>query len=488
MNELENLRLENQHLRSQNALLREENECLRVENAALKAQVKNLERVVEELSEKITDLERRLNMNSSNSSKPPSSDGLKKKTAPALPRTKSGRKPVGQAGGKGTTLKQVSNPDKVEYHRLSMCNSCSRDLSLQSNKKIIKRQVFDIVIKQEVVEHQIETTTCDGCSTKNIAPCPRGIQSAVQYGTQIKGLVSYLSCFHLVPIDRLSNIVQHLTGFSLSPGSVYNICQELGECSKSLHERLGNIVHSDKVKNCDESGVRIAGKTAWLQVIATPYLTYYTVEEKRGSVSEHTAGISVHDRFAPYFKQDKIQHALCGAHLLRDLKSVIENDNEVWARAMHNLLRIVCHYSKKGVSPPQKLINKIKMLYQKIVVAGITYHENLKPLSQRKKRGKVRRRRGHNLAVALQKYQQEILLCLNDVDVPFTNNFAEQAVRMFKVQQKISGCFRTWQGALTFCQTRSVLATLQKQGRNVFQSIVLLFKGIFAQQLVEVPE
>ena len=430
-------------------------------------------------NKRITELERRLGLNSSNSGKPPSSDGLRKPP----PRTqslrkKSGKKPGGQPGHKGTTLKQVENPDVVEYHKINCCPECQTDLTEVAISGVCKRQVIDIPkVEKQVTEYQFEVKRCPKCCRDIKSEKSNAIKAPVQYGTNAKATALYIHSFHLTPIDRSSQIMDELFGVSMSVSTIENISKT---CAKNLNpivERIEKHLKSSSSKGVDESGIRINGKNHWTHTLSNDSMTHYRLSEKRGDIPTDVKGCVSHDHFSPYYSKmgDEVKHALCNVHHLRELKAIAEIDGELWARNMSRLLLTGCHAKQNFQNIPVEWIAKFLKLYDLIISKGLDYHEKLGVL-KKPKRGRVKRRHGHNLLLRLKKRSEDVLRFLHDPDAPFSNNISEQALRMVKVKQKISGCFRTFEGAKNFLTIRSYIATAQKQGFSVFDALTAAFQ------------
>jgi transposase len=397
--------------------------ALRAENAALKA--------------RIAELERRFGLNSSNSGKPPSSDGLKKPPRVRSLRERSGKKPGGQKGHKGETLRQVANPDIVVDHYPSACADCGDGLDAATSIGHSVRQVFDLPEPQPlaITEHRAHTCQCAGCGATTRGSFPEGVNAPVQYGTRIQSLVIYLR----------------------------------------------DLVVGAAVKHMDETGFRVGGKTQWLHIASTVLLTFYRVCARRGSLLANVVGIVVHDHWKPYYTMVGVLHALCNAHHLRELKALVEIEKEDWARQMQRLLRRACHAANlaREREAPLKpsLIAYFERRYDAIVTAGLAFHEAQPPpapattKSGAKLRGRVKRRTGHNLLLRLQTRKADTLRFLHDPAVPFTNNEGERDGRMMKLRQKISGGFRSLQGATDFAIVRSFIATARKQGWSVIDAL-----------------
>ncbi len=437
------------------------NKILQKENLLLREQVQNLKIQVAEL-------QRRLGLNSSNSSKPPSSDGFKKHPPQSL-RKKGEKKSGGQPGHKGETLKQVSAPDHVERYPLDICPGCLSDLKLRPVESVQKRQVFDIPEpKIEVTEHQAEVKTCT-CGQRSVAAFPSEVTAPVQYGPRIKTLATYFNYTQLVPEDRVAQVFEDVFSLHIAPATIVKFGSNLATTLTPWKLDIEAQLAASHVKHLDETGLRIEKKTQWLHVMSNEYATIYRVSVKRGEMFQNLAGTIVHDCFTSYYALVALLHALCNAHILRELKAISQFEKEEWAGRMATLL---CFANKKRDKEEQ--VNRV---YDDIVAKGLTYHESLEPLKQGK-RGRKKRRVGHNLLIRLRDRKDDILRFLSDPMVAFTNNLAEQDLRMMKVKMKISGGFRSSKGAENFATIRSFISTCRKQNINIFQAIHQAQKGV----------
>jgi transposase len=452
--------------------------------AALQEQIKVLQ-------QRVSELERRLGLDSSNSGKPPSSDGLGKKPriAGSL-RGKSGKKSGGQEGHKGGTLRQSATPDIIKKHHAETCAHCAARLNKTMITGVEKRQVFDMPEPRLIVtEHQASIYSCTTCHDETRAAFPAYVTSSVQYGERIKAAAIYLNVQHLVPEDRTADIMGDLFGADLlCPASITAWAEKKAAALKDFIAHIAALVAGAPVKHLDETGFRIGGKTQWLHTASTPALTHYRVTEKRGTLPDFLrGGVIVHDHFKPYYTLPNVEHALCNAHHLRELKALIEIEKEPWAKKMAKLLRIACHavnraVQKRATRLAQRATCRLHALYDAIIAHGLLFHEQ-QPALQRKNnaRGKSPLRIGHNLLIRLRDYKDDVLRFLHDFAVPFTNNQAEQDLRMMKVKMKISGGFRTMDGATTFATLRSVLSTARKQGWSILQTLTKPTKTLIAQ-------
>jgi transposase len=440
-----------------------------VEIAALKAQ--------------IAELERRLGLNSSNSSKPPSSDGLKRPARVKSLRERSGKIPGGQNGHKGETLRQVTDPDEVVDHYPSACSTCGEGLDPETSVGHSARQVFDLPEPAPLVvtEHRAHDCRCEVCGAKTRALFPDGVNAPVQYGPRITAFVIYLLHYQFLPENRLVVLMADLFGVKVAAATIARMSRTCAERLQDFGETVRDLVAGALVKHMDETGFRIGGKTQWLHVASTTLLTFYRVCAKRGGLLANVAGIVVHDHWKPYYTMQGVMHALCNAHHLRELKALVEIEKEEWARKMQQLLRRACHAvnraRERGVPLKPRLLGCFERRYDAILAEGFLFHEAQAPLVSPviedggKRRGRAPRRTGHNLLLRLATRKEDTLRFLHDATIPFTNNQAERDGRMMKLRQKISGGFRSLQGARDFALIRSFLSTARKQGWNIIDAL-----------------
>jgi len=435
------------------------------------------------LKAQVAELERRLGLNSSNSGKPPSSDGLNKPARVKSLREPSGKKTGGQKGHKGETLRQVAEPDVIVDHFPSACTTCSLALTPEMATSRSARQVFDLPASAPLVvtEHRIHDCRCADCGAQTRAVFPQGVNAPVQYGPRLCAVVVYLLHYQLLPEDRLAQLMADLFGVKLVPATIARMSQACAQRFRGFADAVRDLVAGAPVKHMDETGFRIAGKTQWLHVASTALLTFYRVCARRGSLLANVAGIVVHDHWKPYYTMQGVLHALCNAHHLRELKALVEIEKEDRARKMQRLLRRACHAAnlarERGAPLKPLLIACCERRYDAILAEGLIFHEAQAPLAQAvtkgggKRRGRAPRRTGHNLLLRLTTRKQDTLRFLHDPTVPFTNNQAERDGRMMKLRQKISGGFRSLEGAMDFAIVRSFLSTAKKQGWNILDAL-----------------
>jgi len=423
------------------------------------------------LKQEIAELKKRLDLNSSTSSKPPSGDGPGKKNRPPFSLRNSNKSRGGQPGHVGKTLEPSENPDKIEVHKVQRCQQCWADLSETNVETIVKRQVFDIEIRRIVTEHQAEVKRCK-CGACTTADFPEGVKAPAQIGDTLRGIALYLAG-QFIAKDRLSMAMEDLFGVPISDTTLIKYETQLSENLELFYQQTLQQIQKSFVKHRDESGLRVGGKTGWIQVLCTMFFTYFWYDPKRKSLIEPGDGICVHDHYQPYLQQTEVSHAFCNAHHLRELKALVLYDEEEWASNMYSLLRIMLASTQDKTSVPREKIEFLQRVYDKIIQRGFDYHESLPPpLSSKKSpRGRKKRRPGHNLLYRLRNHKNDVLRFLSDQRVPFTNNQAERDLRMVKLKQKVSGCLRTEAGACDFAVIRSFIGTVRKHKLNVLDSI-----------------
>ena len=448
---------------------------------ALFAHVTALTSQVAALTAKVAELEGRLAQNSRNSSKPPSSDGLNKPKPKPKSLREAGQNPSGgQPGHAGHTLKQVEHPDRIESHfPPSHCTACH--LPLSDAVMIETRQVFDIPpLRHEVTEHRVLEARC-ACGKVHRGEFPNGVTAPVQYGARIKAAVVHLTHQHMMPVARTGALMEDLFGLPISDATVLAINEEARALLAPTVAAIGEVLKTVPVAHADETGMRVAGKIHWLHVLATPALTWLGSHANRGKhafdafgILAAFVGILVHDGWKSY-RDLACGHALCNAHHLRELTYLVEELGQAWAQRLFDLLIEACHEVKVCGGP----LTEARIAYYRAVNAGILADgEAANPRAPPSgKRGRTKQSKALNLIDRLRDHADDVWRFMTDHGVPFSNNIAEQAVRMPKVKQKISGGFRTAAGLETFCTIRSYLATLHKQGDNLFHALTLTFQG-----------
>lgn len=442
-----------------------------------------IQRMFVALAERIEKLEDQLAKNSSNSGKPPSRDGYEK-PAPKSRRKRSGKKSGGQMGHLGSTLKMVAKADKFEVHSVDCCASCNANLKREKVVEVEKRQVFDLPeIRIQVTEHQAEVKICPKCQESTKASFPPGVSHKTQYGKRIKGQMAYFHEHQLLPLERTQETFKDLYGQSIAEGTILLVCEELAKKVKPANAAIKkHLTYEEDVAGFDETGLRIESSLHWLHVVCTRLLTYYAVHKKRGKEAMDAFGIlpnftgrAIHDGFKTYFKYTNVKHGLCNQHHLRSFDFLKERHPQKWVTAMDDLLlniktkvELAKKKSKTNLSP--QAITDFSTQYDTLLKQGFKKNPLLKvegPL----KRGRPKQSFARNLLHHLSDHKEAVLAFMVDFNVPFDNNQAERDIRMMKVRQKISGCFRSQHGAEIFCAVRGYISTARKNGQPVLQAI-----------------
>jgi transposase len=439
---------------------------------------------VETLSQQVKQLQVQLHRDSHNSSKPPSSDGIARRPYPK--RTKSKRKPGGQPGHDGITLKRVEHPDHVVVHRAVRCGRCSTSLRGQPIEGYDRRQLFDVPpIRVEVTEHRAEIKRCPACGTRCVGQLPAEATRAVQYGPRLRAYAIYLKDYALLPYHRNAQLMEDLFGVHLSPGTLVGMEQECAQRLQPIGEQLCQAVRAAEVVHFDETGVSINGKLAWLHSASTLETTYYRMHPRRGTEAIEAIGIlpefhgvAIHDGWASYARYGE-RHGLCNAHHLRELQFLWEEEKQRWAKSLADDLRrwnrLVDRAKARGQDHLAAVtLKKIEQRYQKLLLAGMRANPPPRPTVERRQ-GRKKKSKAQNLLDRMWVHRQHVLRFVHDFLVPFTNNAAERDLRMMKVQQKISGTFRSWAGADAFALIRSYLSTIRKRKMNVIDAIAAAF-------------
>jgi transposase len=447
---------------------------------ALQTEIIQQRTVIAALQARNAELERQLGLNSGNSGKPPSSDGLKREPSRVRSlRERSGKKSGGQKGHPGKTLSRSDTPDATVDHFPETCSGCGGPLTGAIATGHTARQVFGLPEPQPLIvtEHRAHACVCGNCGAETRADFPEDVTAPVQYGARLAAAVAYLLHYRLLPEKRLAALMADLFGVHLVTATIAGMSRSCAVRFQGFAAAVRDHVAAAPVKHMDETGFRIGGKTQWLHIASTIWLTFYRTSPKRGSLLENVLGIVVHDHWKPYYTLKGVLHALCNAHHLRELQALVEIEKEDWARGMQRLLRRACHASnlarEQGVTLSPRFIALIERGYDAILTEGFAFHEAQPALisTARKRRGRVPRRTGHNLLRRLHARKLDVLRFLSDPTVPFTNNLAEQDGRMMKLRQKISGGFRSVDGAEEFTVIRSLLSTARKQGWDILRAL-----------------
>ena len=454
------LHLGDEHAQSQS-------EIVRLDQAHTQAQ-----KEIARLREENADLRRQLNRHSGNSGQPPSQDGPRRRPQTRSLRPKGGRRPGGQPGHKGRTLQAIPSKDvdQVVDHWPPVCQDCGCPLPQQDDGPPMRRQVHDLPEPQPLVvtEHVAHAVACPGCQTRSQGTFPDEVTAPTQYGSGLAAVIAYLRFQQHLPVARLRQLLCDLFGVQLATGTIENLCRRVVHGLQPHLKALKQAALALPVAGMDETSLRVDGHLVWLHTLCDEQVTYYWLGQ-RGDICQAYCGVALHDRMAAYWNlPDEVRHALCNAHLLRNLEEVSEQEGEEnsWAADMQALLResremAVAWFGEQQQVSPHPGLEALKARWTTLLDTVLDQYESLPPPH------KGGRHRGHNLALSLYRDQEACLLHLARPDVPFTNNQAERALRMMRLQMKISGCFRTRDGAERFAAMRGLLDTARKQKQNL---------------------
>ena len=440
------------------------------------------------LETRVQELEARLSKDSHNSNKPPSSDGLKRTPKPGNLRQKTGKRSGGQPGHPGHTLELVENPDHTLVHAPQTCAGCGFSLEEAEVVGEERRQVFDLPpIKIEVTEHKALSCICPHCQTLNLGQFPEGVSQPAQYGPAILALGVYLNQYQLIPLARTEELLLDLLGHSPAQGTLMGAIADCYDALKPVEAAIKAAVTKANVLGCDETGVQVDAHLNWVHVACTSKLTFYAHDPKRGrkafsviGILPHFHGTCVHDSLASYHDPSyDCLHSLCNAHLLRELLGLFEATHQTWTQRMSALLLSLKRAKQIAQSQGEQALEPVLLLryrrvYQRIVAHGLWQN----PVPERTgKRGRPANGASRSVLLRLQQREDEVLRFALDFAVPFDNNQAERDLRMIKVQQKVSGSFRSAVGAQHFCRIRGYISTLRKQGGHILLALRSVFMG-----------
>ena len=440
------------------------------------------------LTEENSGLKERANKNSSNSSKPPSSDGYNKPKPKSL-RKKSGRKPGGQEGHEGANLVVQGNPDRTILHYPEECTACKHfgECKGKSCHRKETRKVFDIKIETEITEHVV--MCMDDCLLHRgtlSGKFPADLTAPAIYGPVLRTLGTVLSQQGLSD-KKTSDFLSGISGQTISTGTITNFVRDCSRRVSGTVDKIRDRLTASPVNNYDETGIRIGGGLSWAIVAANAFFTLITVSGRRGEeginangVISKQEGVAVHDCWKPYWKFPNVMHALCNAHILRELQGILDSStNQQWAKEMQSFLTelhgSVEEYRERGGAVPQDVLDKYSKKYDRILALG--KKEN--PLPEPSAGAKARRKKGKPLCLIdrLEKYKDAVLMFSKNMAVPFTNNIAEQGIRNLKVKVKVAGCFRSKEGAEHYAMIRSYVESARKHGVNAYEAIKFAFLG-----------
>ena len=461
---------------------------LTAENARQREQIADLAAQNAEWAARVQELEARLAKDSHNSSKPPSSDGLGRKTRSL--RRRSGKKPGGQLGHRGETLRLVATPDAVVAHRPTVCAACQAPLDAAAVELRERRQVCELpALRLVVQEHRALHLRCPRCQAVTVGTFPAEAPSRAQYGPRLRALAVYLVEQQFVPYGRVRELLADLFGASLSVGTLVTWVQQSATALAPVAAQLKAALRQAPVLHHDETGVRRGGRLAWAHVASTRRLTHYAVHAKRGTdatdamgILPDFTGVSVHDGWKPYRRYTRCRHALCTIHHLRELAFLEEQYHQVWATQLKAVLRemkaAVEQARASGLHQlPATTRQAFVTRYRALLAEGHAANPPPDPERRPRQSGRVKQSPARNLLERLWLGQDQVLAFLDDLTIPFDNNQAERDLRLLKVQQKVSGSFRSDRGAAAFACLRGYLSTLRKQGVALLAALETVVAG-----------
>ena len=460
----------------------------RSEPDALISLIEYLQDVIVGLEHRIAELERQQKTDSSNSNKPPSSDGIAKRMY--RPRPKSSRSPGGQVGHEGTTLEMVANPDTVKIHQVTRCQHCNESLRDRRVKGYVRHQVFDLpVVTMVVCEHRAEIKRCRSCGKQTIGEFPAEASQRTQYGPRIQSSAVYLKNQGLMSYQRTAEVFEGLLGVPLSEGTLAAIDRRCAKRLEPVVEEIKDRLLHATVRHYDETGLSINGKLSWLHSASSERYTYYAAHPRRGFEATEAIGIlgrgvpsvSVHDGWQNYFGYPG-DHALCNAHQGRELKFLDEEYRQRWAGRLHALLlegkeRVERARASGRASLSGKYLIQFRARYHQLIMQGMRANPPPERAAGGPRRGRIKKSKARNLVERLKLHEAETIRYMVDFRVPYDNNLAERDLRMMKVQQKVSGTFRSSAGAMGFCRIRSLISTVKKHGASVIDALDQVFAG-----------
>lgn len=445
--------------------------------------IRELMAVITVLENRVKELERRLGQNSGNSHRPPASDGFKKKAALVGKQHKRG----GQDGHKGNTLKMVEQPDRVVVLKAEVCTGCGQSILGKKTRYSLlnRRQVFDLPeeLRLYSTEYQNYACYCSGCGKYNEGQYPEGVSAPVQYGFGVKSLVTLLHQRGCMSVAKIKELFGDLFSAPLNEATILQ-CQHTAYAHLEQEEKhIISCLQQSEVIHADESGIRVANRMHWLHTLGNRFYTYQFVHKNRGYAAHEEQqtmlkaykGWLIHDFYPFYFRFEEAQHAVCNAHVLRELQEQAEA-GRVWAKEFRVYLLQLYEQTGQGNSKlSEKMQREAHQKYQQLLDMG--YEEEPSAQLAVSGKGRPKNTKGRNLLMRLDTKREAVLAFARHEVVPFTNNQAERDIRPAKVRLKVAGCFRTLKGAQVYARINSFISTVRKHQRNAFKELVNIFKG-----------
>lgn len=472
-----------QELQELRAILAAMAEQLRIQNDLLRDKDKQIVALTEKVAELAAKLEEKNHKkNSGNSSTPPSNDRFDK-PAPRSLREKSGRKPGGQPGHKGKGMKLDREPDDIIHHIPARCHGCPK-AALCTMKSCETRYEYEAVVETKLIAHQVMGCTCPLSGQVVKGSFPKNITGSKQYGAGVFALVTSLLTVGYMSVDRIQKLLSSLR-IPISTGTIQNMLKGAAASALEPVNKIRQEVTDRPVTNFDETGLRAAEKLHWLHCACSGAWRYYTVQERRGEegmeamgvLPNKEGGVATHDFWKPYHRYRNVDHAMCGAHLERELLYVIETGKQAWAKKLRKLLQTMCHrrnaLKEDGLNAfSDDELQEYLTKYDRIIARGLT----LNPIPERKpgQRGRQKKGKIRSLLERFRDFKEDILRFAKDWRVPYTNNDAERAIRFARVKEKVSGCFRTKEGADHFACVLSFISTAVAHGVSCFDACLSL--------------
>jgi len=477
--ELLSLREEIKSLREQLAqrdeLIEQQQALLTKQNAVMQHHGEQMSR----LNEQLKVLQDRLAKDSHNSHLPPSSDRFVRQ--PKSLRQKSQKKTGGQAGHPGASLQFSSTPDEIIVQAVEWCEVCQHDLQAVPTCGRERRQVVDVPTPRLLVrEYQAEQKRCPDCQHITIAAFPAGVQAPIQYGPNVGAIAVYLVEQQLLPQARACEVMRDLLGVQMSEGTVWELIKRCAGQLVTVEQQIKEALMASAVIHQDETGLYVTGKRYWMHVTCTPTLTHYQMDPSRGQAALEAigilarfTGISIHDRWSAYFLYE-CEHALCLVHLLRELVFLAEEQHVAWAAELKDLLLDMKDATAQARGEGKPWLHPLEVVAWEAAFLRVLDEGDLltpRATAPPGKKGRCKQSAARNLLDSLRKHQQAVFCFLEDLRVDFDNNLAERDLRMVKVQQKVSGSFRSEAGAQAFSRIRGYLSTLRKQGLPLLSAL-----------------